>query len=59
MDYDDPVCRQMHVELEAVRLGGHPQIERRDRIFRPEIAPAAVRKDLRAGGIEERHNPEC
>ena len=45
------------VELEAIRLGGHSEIEGCDRIFRPEIAPAAMREDLRPRRIEERHVP--
>jgi len=52
---DAPVGGEVHIELEAVRPGGHSDIERRDCVFRTEIAPAPMREDLRSPA-EERHN---
>src|SRR5205823_15065596 len=45
-------CRKVDIELETVRPGGHADVERRDGVFRTEIASAAMREDLRAGREE-------
>jgi hypothetical protein len=56
MVHDDaPVRREVDIELEAVRAGGHSDIECRDSVFGTEIAPAPMREDLRSPA-EERHN---
>ena len=58
VDDDDIVSRQVDIELETVRAGGHADVERRDRVFRTEVAAAAVGEDL--GPVtEERHNAQC
>jgi hypothetical protein len=48
----------MHIELETVGTSRHPDVERRNRIFRTEIAAATVREDLRSIA-EERHAAQC
>jgi hypothetical protein len=45
----------MHIKLETVCTSGRADIERRDRVLRPQGAPASVREYLRAIA-EERHN---
>jgi len=46
MDDDHIVGRQVHVELETVRAGGHADVKCRDGVLRPEIASATVREHL-------------
>jgi hypothetical protein len=38
----------MHIELEAVGAGGESPIEGDERVFRPDLAAAAMGKDKRA-----------
>ena len=45
----------MYVEFEAIRAGGHAEIECGDRVFGPQRAPPAVRKHQRTRRIEESH----
>jgi hypothetical protein len=46
---EDIVRREVDIELETVRAGGHPDVERRDRVLGTEVASAAMRENLRAG----------
>ena len=55
-DYDDAVGRQMHIQLESIGTCGVAAIKRRDGVFRPERAPAAMRKHQRPSGRQERHS---
>jgi hypothetical protein len=54
-DDGDAVRREMDVELEPVGARGDSQVERGDRIFRAQRAPAAMGKHLRTRGGKERH----
>jgi hypothetical protein len=42
----DSVGREVDIELETVRARGHPDVERRSRVLRTQVAPAAMRKYL-------------
>jgi len=58
MHNDDTVCRKVHIELEAIGAARHADVERRNRVFRTEVAAATVCKNLRTVA-EERHNAQC
>ena len=49
MDDDDPVAREVDVELEAVGAEREPVLEGRERVLGPQSRSAAMGVDERAG----------
>jgi len=49
------VGREVHIELETVGAGGHPDVERRNRVLGTEGAATAMGKDTGPRPIEETH----
>ena len=49
MDDDNPVAREVHVELEAVGAEREPVLEGRERVLGPQSRSAAMGVDERAG----------
>jgi hypothetical protein len=58
MHDDDAVRREVDIELETVRAGGHPYVKRRYGVLRAKVAAAPMREDLRAGA-KKGHNAQC
>ena len=58
MNDNNSVARQVHVELEAVGASSKSAIEGNQRIFRSELASAAMGEDKRAVRRERRMHEE-
>ena len=58
MHDDDAIRREVDIELETVRAGGHPYVKRRYGVLRAKVAAAPMREHLRAGA-KKRHNAQC